>query len=72
MPALIAAAVAGRGLVAVGLGWGDRNPGLERVLVLEHVPRRPIWLVTSAVAPPNPAVRVVADRIAALFARGQL
>jgi DNA-binding transcriptional LysR family regulator len=72
MPALIAAAVAGRGLVALGLGWGDRNPGLERVLVLEQVPRRPIWLVTSAREPPSAAVRLVADRIAALFARGQL
>jgi DNA-binding transcriptional LysR family regulator len=72
MPALIAAAVAGRGLVALGLGWGDRNPGLERVLVLEHVPRRPIWLVTSERERPGAAVRLVADRIAALFARGQL
>jgi DNA-binding transcriptional LysR family regulator len=72
MPALVAAAVAGRGLVAMGLGWGDRHPGLERVLVLENVPRRPIWLVTSEREPPRAAVRVVADRIAALFARGQI
>jgi DNA-binding transcriptional LysR family regulator len=68
MPALVAAAADGRGLVALGVGWGDAQPALQRVLVLEHLPSRPIWLVTAGDV--RPAVRVVADRIAQLLSKG--
>jgi DNA-binding transcriptional LysR family regulator len=67
MPTLVAAAAQGRGLVAISVRWGDAEDQLQRVLVLEHLPARPIWLVTAA--DPRPAVRAVADRIAQLFAQ---
>jgi DNA-binding transcriptional LysR family regulator len=69
MPALVAAAAAGRGLVPLGLGWGDAHPGLERALILESVPPRTLWLVTRE-GEERPAVRLVANRVAAIFARG--
>ena len=69
MPALLNAATAGLGLVPLGLQWGDRSPGLERMFVLDHIPTRPIWLVTRAGEGKRSAVRVVADRIASIFAR---
>jgi DNA-binding transcriptional LysR family regulator len=69
MPALAAAAVAGEGLTPLTLPWGDGEPGLERVMVIDDLPKRPIWLVTPAEATLRPAVRVVCDRIAAIYAR---
>jgi DNA-binding transcriptional LysR family regulator len=69
MPALAAAAVAGEGLTTLTLPWGDAEPGLERVMVIDDLPKRPIWLVTPAEATLRPAVRVVCDRIAAIYAR---
>jgi DNA-binding transcriptional LysR family regulator len=69
MPALVAAAVAGRGLVPLGLAWGDGTPGLTRVLVLDDLPKRAIWLVTPAEGAKSGAAQVVADGIAAIFAR---
>jgi DNA-binding transcriptional LysR family regulator len=71
MPALVAAAVAGRGIVALGLGWGDRVPGLERMLVLDQIPPRAIWLVTRTSDGKRPLIRLLADRIAAIFARAE-
>ncbi len=69
MPALVAAAVAGLGLAPMGLAWGDAEPSLERALVLDEVPERTIWLVTPAGGATSPAARVVADAVAAIFAR---
>lgn len=69
MPALVAAAVAGFGLAALSLPWGDREPGLERVMTLDDIPRRPVWVVTHAESAARAAVRVVADRVASIFAR---
>lgn len=68
MPALVRAASEGRGLVALGVSWGDTEPTLQRLFVLEHLAARPIWLVTAGDV--RPAVRVVAERIAQLFAQG--
>jgi DNA-binding transcriptional LysR family regulator len=70
MPALASAAAAGAGITALTLPWGDGDPGLERVMVIDDLPKRPIWLVTSAEATTRAAVRVVCDRIAAIYARG--
>ena len=69
MPALVAAASRGAGLVALTDPWGTREPDLERAFVIEALPRRPIWLVTHPEADTRPAVRVVADRIAAHLRR---
>jgi DNA-binding transcriptional LysR family regulator len=68
LPALVAAALAGRGLVALGLSWAT-NPGLRLVLPLEELPRRPLWLVTRAEDTGREAVRVVSERIAAILGR---
>jgi DNA-binding transcriptional LysR family regulator len=69
MPALVEAAVAGLGLLPLGLGWGEGMPGLERVFALDDIPKRAIWLVTPAEGVTSGAARAVADGIAALFAR---
>lgn len=69
MAALAAAAAAGEGIVALTLPWGDGDAGLERLMVIDDLPKRPVWLVSSAEAAARPAVRVVADRIAAIYAR---
>jgi DNA-binding transcriptional LysR family regulator len=69
MQALLAAACEGRGIVPVGVPWGDSQPELERVRVLDHVPPRPLWLVSPVEALSRPAVRLVSDRIAAICAK---
>lgn len=69
MPALVAAAVAGYGIVPLPLGWGDNEPGLERVLALDALPRRKIWLVTHEATSQRPAVRVVVAHVIAVFER---
>jgi DNA-binding transcriptional LysR family regulator len=68
MLALVAAAAAGLGLVPLPLLWGHHDPRLERAMVLDDIPKRPVWLVTRA-GDVNAATRVVADRVAALFLR---
>jgi len=65
MLALLAAAAAGRGLVPLPLPVGERERGLTCAVVMAEVPRRAVWLVTRAGA--TSPVRLVADRIAALF-----
>jgi DNA-binding transcriptional LysR family regulator len=67
MLALVAAAAAGLGLVPMPLFWGEREPRLERALVLDHIPKRALWLVTRAEAN-SAATRLVCERITALFA----
>ena len=69
MPALIAAAVAGRGIVPLAIGWGDSIPALERLFVLEAIPKRKLFLVTHEAAQARPAVRIVSERIAEILAR---
>jgi DNA-binding transcriptional LysR family regulator len=69
MPALVAAAMAGHGLVPLPLGWGDSEPTLERAFVLEAVPSRKVWLVTHESARDRPAVEVVAREVASILSR---
>jgi DNA-binding transcriptional LysR family regulator len=69
MPALIAAAVAGHGIVALDLSWGRANKELAELAVLDHIPRRPVWLVTRSETPERAAIRVGRERIAAIVAR---
>jgi DNA-binding transcriptional LysR family regulator len=69
MPALIAAASKGRGIVPLPLAWGDSDPSLVRLFVLDKLPKRRVWLVMHEAARDRPAVRIVADHIAAIFAR---
>lgn len=63
LPALVAAAARGHGLVAITIPWGDGEPGLDRVMILDHIAARPIYLATHPDVASRPAVRVVADRI---------
>lgn len=69
MAALVAAAVAGYGLIALTTPWGARESGLEPVLLLDDLPRRPVWLVTHASARDRSGLRAVCDRIAGVFGR---
>ena len=69
MQALLAAAAAAQGVVPLPLGWGDAEPSLTRVLVLDDLPKRKVWLVTHEASSDRPAVRVVSEQIVALFAR---
>jgi DNA-binding transcriptional LysR family regulator len=75
MPALVAAAVAGHGIVPLPIGWGDSEPGLVRVMTLDDIPERKIWLVTHDAAAERPAViavsKHVADIIGRMFASAQ-
>jgi DNA-binding transcriptional LysR family regulator len=68
MPALVAAAIGGHGIIPLPVGWGDAEPGLERVLVLDAIAKRKIWLVGHGGAHKRPAVRIVADHVTAIFA----
>ncbi|HEX7702439.1 MAG TPA: LysR family transcriptional regulator [Kofleriaceae bacterium] len=69
MPALVAAAVAGHGIVPLPLGWGDNEAGLERVLVLATIPNRKVWLVMHEAASLRPDVRIVSSHIVSIFDR---
>lgn len=69
VPALRSAAALGHGVVPLTALWGDLDRRLERVRVLDEVPERALWLVTPPAAGTRAEVRVVADRIATLFAR---
>jgi DNA-binding transcriptional LysR family regulator len=65
--ALVLAAKRGAGLLVLTRAWGDGEAGLKRVLALPQFPVRPVWLAATAEALERPAVRVVADRVAALI-----
>lgn len=69
MPALIAAAVAGHGIIALDLSWGRANKELAELAVLDHIPRRPVWLVTRAETPERAAIKIVRERVAAIVTR---
>jgi DNA-binding transcriptional LysR family regulator len=69
MPALIAAAGSGRGIVPLPLSWGDSDPSLYRLFVLDAIPKRKVWVVTHEAAMDRPAVRVVAQHIIDICAR---
>jgi DNA-binding transcriptional LysR family regulator len=66
---LVLAAVLGHGVVPLPVGWGDSEAGLERLFVLDAIPKRKIWLVTHESAAERPSVGVVAAQIATLLAR---
>jgi DNA-binding transcriptional LysR family regulator len=67
MSALVAAASAGLGVAPLATAWGDRVTGLERLMTLDDVPKRAVWLVTRPEG--GGALRVVGDRIAAILGR---
>ena len=69
MPALVAAAVAGLGIVPLALGWGHAEPALEQVLALDHLAKRRLFLVMPEVAAARPAVRAVATHLASTLTR---
>ncbi len=67
LPALVEAAVRGHGIVALTRAWGETVAGLEHLFDLESIAARPTWLVMHPDVAQRPAVRLVADRIAAAF-----
>jgi DNA-binding transcriptional LysR family regulator len=69
IPALLSAAARGLGVVPLTAAWADLDRRLERFQLIEELPARAVWLVTPSAAGTRVAVRVVADRIAAIFAR---
>lgn len=69
MPALVAAALDGEGLVPLPLGWGDSEPALRRALVLDAVPARKLWIVTHEASRAGLAVGLVSSRMASILGR---
>lgn len=67
LPALVEAAVRGHGIVPITRAWGESLPELEHLFELEMVPPRPMWLVMHPDVAQQPAVRLVAERIAEAF-----
>jgi DNA-binding transcriptional LysR family regulator len=67
VPLLVEAAIAGAGIIALPGAWAEAA-GLQRIMTLEGVPPRPMWLATAPGARERAAVRVVGDEIARMFA----
>lgn len=67
LPALVEACALGYGILPITRAWGESVGGLEHLFELEHVPARPTWLVVHPDVGKQPAVRLVADRIAEAF-----
>ncbi len=67
LPALVEAAVRGHGLVPLTRAWGESVAGLDHLFELVSIPKRPTWLVVHPDVAKQPAVRLVADRIATAF-----
>src|SRR5262249_6642321 len=70
VPALIAAAVQGHGILALTRSWGESVTGLDHLFELTMIAARPVWLVLHPDVAKQPAVRVVADRIVIGFREG--
>lgn len=69
MPALLSAAVAGVGIGALTDAWGLRVSGLRRLFPVEALEARPVWLAVAPESASRASVRLVAERIAEMFAR---
>jgi DNA-binding transcriptional LysR family regulator len=69
LPALLAAAAQGLGVVPLTAAWADLDHRLERLQLLEDVPDRRLWLVTPPASVTRQAVRVVGERIKAILSR---
>lgn len=59
LPALVAAARAGRGLLALSASWGAREPELVRLFDVPKIPARAMWLVSTEETAKRPATAVV-------------
>lgn len=69
VPALVAAARAGKGVVALTESWGDRETQLERLFEVPGVPPRAMWLVSTAESSRRPACVAVSQHLIELFAK---
>jgi DNA-binding transcriptional LysR family regulator len=69
LPALLAAAKRGHGIVPLTAAWGDREAELVRLFPVPRLPERALWLVSTIAGAKRPAVRAVIEGLAALFAR---
>ena len=68
LPALLAAAKRGQGIVPLSSAWGDREPDLQRLFDVPGLPPRALWLVSTPAGAKRAAVRAVADALVAAFA----
>lgn len=68
LPALLAAARRGHGVVALTSAWGDREPDLVRLFDVPRLAARALWLVSTRAGLRRPATRVVAEAVASFFA----
>jgi DNA-binding transcriptional LysR family regulator len=69
--ALLAAVVDGAGLAVVAGVWGERELGLVRLVAIDGLSPRPLWLVMHPDAADRAAVRAVAAQVAAIAKRGE-
>jgi len=67
LPALIAAAIAGQGLVTITDTWGARLSGLQRLFTVPRIGPRALWLVTTTEGAKRPAVAAVSRRLVQLL-----
>jgi DNA-binding transcriptional LysR family regulator len=67
VPALVEAARTNMGIVPIPGAWAEAA-ALVRIMPLPQIPPRPLWLAIAAGQRERPAVRVVSDEIARLFA----
>lgn len=59
LPALVAAARGGRGVLPLNTAWGELEPGLVRLFDVPGLAPRALWLVSTAAAAKDPACKVV-------------
>jgi DNA-binding transcriptional LysR family regulator len=69
LPALIAAAKQGRGIVPLTSAWGDREAELTRLFDVPRLAPRALWLVSTRAGARRPALRAVADALVAIFSK---
>lgn len=69
LPALVAAARAGRGLIALSASWGAREPNLVRLFDVPKIPARAMWLVSTEASAKRPASVVVMRHLLEMIGR---
>lgn len=69
LPALLAAARSGQGIVPLTSAWGDREPALVRLFDVPKLAPRALWLVSTEAGSKRPAVRAVTAALVEMFGK---